>query len=489
MQGVPPKPASSYRRLRRRTGVPPAVPALAIAIFLFFGLGPNSSLALIATIVLIVGCVLLWRPGESPILLFMFALPWLQATTSIFYANWLGIRVDDLTLFYGDMQGAILLSLAGLLFLAFGLRLGAGLWTWQEAFQLREQAHAQPLERWLFLYVIAWAISFAALAFAWIVPGFSQVMIALAGMKWAFFFILAYVGFAGVPGGRRWLALVFLVELALATGGYFSDFRTVFFVTMFAALASGVRLSLGALIGLSIMGAMLLTFAIVWTSVKGEYRKFLSGGEVAQAVTVDYESRMEKLAEMISQLNSARLAEGTDELVRRLSYTEFFSVVLVNVPTRVPHANGVIFWDALTRPFMPRLFFPDKSVIDDTSRTAYYTGLALAGAEEATSFSLGWIAEIYIDFGSFSIFPVSFLIGVFYGRIYRSLFRGRASGGLLGTALATSVLIGSGASFLETSFTKTFGALMTALIVAWALVKFILPRWAPWLLARPHLSS
>ena len=118
---------------------------------------------------------------------------------------------------------------------------------------------------------------------------------------------------------------------------------------------------------------------------------------------------------------------------------EFFGVVLVNVPASLPHTLGAILWDAIIRPFMPRLLFVDKDEIDDTARTNFYTG-GLAGSSEGTSISLGYIAEAYIDFGAFGMFAALAAIGVFYGAIYRALLRWRASRGLLGMAMATAVL-------------------------------------------------
>ena len=109
------------------------------------------------------------------------------------------------------------------------------------------------------------------------------------------------------------------------------------------------------------------------------------------------------------------------------------------------------------------LFFPDKEVIDDLVRTNLYTG-GVAGISEGTSISLGYVAESYIDFGPIGMFPALFLIGLMFGRIYRGLLRWTASRGLLGMGFATGVL--TGAAALETSFTKAFGGIAVALLVA-----------------------
>jgi hypothetical protein len=106
----------------------------------------------------------------------------------------------------------------------------------------------------------------------------------------------------------------------------------------------------------------------------------------------------------------------------------------------------------------------------------------LAGSGEGVSISLGYVAEAYIDFGSFGMFAVLFGTGLFYGLIYRWLLRWHRSRGLLGVAVAIAVL--TGGAPLESSFTKVFGSVVVSLIVAVGMIIFIVPRWAPWLARR-----
>jgi hypothetical protein len=296
---------------------------------------------------------------------------------------------------------------------------------------------------------MAWALSFVALSFAWVMPGLTQPMLALAALRWAFFFMLALAYFAHGRGRGPLFPIAFLLELATGIGAYFADFRTVLFVTLFAALASGVRASPKALLGSGVLAAGAVALGIVWTAVKGEYRAFVSGGEAAQIVTVDYTSRLTKLYELVANLDLNALTSAADQFLRRLSYVEFFSVALLYVPAYLPHTLGAILWDAIIRPFMPRLMFVDKDEIDDTARTNLYTG-GLAGTSEGTSISLGYVAEAYIDFGAVGMFAALLAIGLFYGAIYRVLSRWRHSRGLLGVAMATAVLASVGA--LENSF-------------------------------------
>jgi hypothetical protein len=274
----------------------------------------------------------------------------------------------------------------------------------------------------------------------------------------------------------------FLLELATGFGAYFADFRTVLFITFFAAVASGTRISPRALLGAGALAILVVALSIVWTAVKGEYRTFVSGGgEAAQIVAVDFMTRLAKLHELAAALDIASLTSAFGQLLRRLTYVEYFGAVLVYVPANMSHTLGALFWDAIVRPFLPRLLFVDKDEIDDTARTNLYTG-GLAGSSEGTSISLGYVAESYIDFGAFGMFAALLGIGLLYGTIYRVLLRWRRSRGLLGIAVATAVLANVGP--LENSFTKVFGGITVSLFVAGMLIVLVVPRWAPWLVRR-----
>src|SRR5262249_31919833 len=96
-------PYGHVRAPARGALLPPAMLPIAFALFLFGAAGPNLLLAPLSVAVLIAGCLLLWRPGEPPILLFTFAYPWLQGSVAIFHANWLGLNVTEYAPYRGEM--------------------------------------------------------------------------------------------------------------------------------------------------------------------------------------------------------------------------------------------------------------------------------------------------------------------------------------------------------------------------------------------------
>jgi hypothetical protein len=93
-----------------------------------------------------------------------------------------------------------------------------------------------------------------------------------------------------------------------------------------------------------------------------------------------------------------------------------------------------------------------------------YTGVDVAGTEQNTSIGIGYVGESYIDFGPFGMFIPIFLLGAFYGLVYRLLVT-KTRYKLLGSSIAVAVLIFN-AYAIETSNTKLFGSVLGVTIVS-----------------------
>jgi hypothetical protein len=465
--------------------LPPGVLPAAIIALIAGGLGPNWSLALASAAALLAGSALLWRPRETPILLFSFLYHWLQASVWIFSANWHEINIDDMGRYGAENARATVLTLVAIVLFALGMKLGAGPMSAPGSQQVAAQmARSEPIRVWFGLFAAAVMSASIAQSAAYLIPGLTQPILALAGLKWAFFFMLAYASFVRGAAAGNYFVIAFTIEFVLSIGGYFSDFKTVFLVTAMAAIASGSQVSLARTIGLGTLAAVVVILGIIWTAIKTDYRDFAAGGQLAQIVTANYGSRISKLASLVSELDQEKLVGATDQMISRLGYVEFFGAALEHVPKVVPHENGALLVDAITRPFTPRLLFPDKTVIDDSERTNKYTGLGVSGTEAGTSISLGWIAETYVDFGAIAMMPVVMLVGLVYGLIYRRLTQ---RGDLLGMGFATAVLLQ--VLYLESSITKVVGGLVVSLLVVWLLRRHLLRQFVPWLLQPPRIAN
>ena len=457
----------------RPTRVPPVLLPLAVTIFAVAGFGPNIILAIFALAVLVVGSALLWRPGESPILLFIFGYHWIEISISIFESNIFDQDVADFVPWNGQQARAIILSLIGLLLLAAAIRYGAGHWRHEAGERLRRLVLARRVGYWFRLYVIAAAVSFFVLGFAWFIPGLRQPVLALANFKWAFFWLLAYATFAQPRAPKLFLLIAFTYEFVLSLGGFFSDFKTVVFFTIFALLASGVKFSRKATVGIFIAGMLIVTLGVVWSAIKTPLRLMISPEQEAQVATISFTDRLRTLRDLVADIDADTAKLGAQALVARVSYVEFFGVILNTVPAVMPHTNGAIWADAVTRPFMPRLFFPNKPVIDDTERTFQYTNGLITLASAITSVSIGYFSEAYIDFGAYGMMVPIALLGFFYGRIYRWLMRRGDRYGGFGSAAATVVLFN--AWDFGWSITKIIGGIAVSILVAWAIIRFVAP--------------
>jgi hypothetical protein len=251
--------------------------------------------------------------------------------------------------------------------------------------------------------------------------------------------------------------------------------------TLFGIVAAGFRLSPRRWAILVCLGTLAIALAIAWTAVKVDYRSFASGYRDTQIVVVGKTERITKLVELVSRLDAPAMSKATDELARRLAYVDFFAAVLNRVPRVIPHEGGALWWDAVSRPFMPRVFFPEKSIIDDSERTKHYSGLWIAGRETATSISIGYLGESYIDFGKIGMMVPVFALGLLLGAVYRWMLAQRYSSKALGMAMATAILYG--ASLLEASITKTMGSLVVTILVSWLILRFVVPRYIPGLVS------
>ena len=466
---------------RYRVPPPPGLAPVLLLAALLSLLGPDPVLALVGLASLGGVTWLLWRPGEAPILLFLVVYQWLQVNAKTVHGYLLGVGVEALPSYGGDLALAILLGNAALVVLALGLRWGAGFWRPAAALAARQQVGGVPMRVWLQLYGIGWAISLIATAMAWVVPGLTQPLLALAALRWATFFTLTFAAFSRRRYWGPWW-LMFGAEFLLSVGGFFAGFNTAIFYALFGLTAALYPFTMRRVLPLLALLALLGFSALAWTAVKGEYRGFVSGGEANQGVVVGRSERLAKLGGLVTSLEPGTLADTLDKLAERLAYVDFFARVMLVVPDYKPHAQGAIWGDALLRAFTPRLLFPGKSAVHDSVRTNEYTGLGVATHEQGTSISVGYTAESYIDFGVPLMFLPILALGWGLGRFYRWLHTSPRSLGIWGMALAAVALFPAAA--FETSATKMLVALAVSMLAAWAIVRFALPVLLPWLMAR-----
>jgi hypothetical protein len=442
---------------------------LAIAI-----IGPNTGLALYACVVLGIGTSLLWRPGEPPILFLIFLYQWAQSAIGLFYANLLRLPIDLVPEYEGQHRMAVFLLLTGLLVLTLTIRLAAGPSIRGHFPRVQAFVVARPLRFWIRVFIVAWIFSAVCTSAGWALGGLRQVLLSLANVEWVAFMLLTLATFA-VPNRSKvpWI-LVFGFLFAVSVGGYFSSFKEVFLYALIGLMASNVRFRFRVLLPAAILVSILLSLGLVWTAIKKEYRDFVNQGSKQQVVLVSYSKSVAEIASLVSNLNGQDLSAAADDMMRRLMYFKFFGAVLDRVPSALPYADGQIWGDAIGRPFMPRLLFPNKSAVNDSDLTNRYTGFRVATASEGASISLGYMAEAYIDFGYIFMFLPIAGLGLFLGTFYRRLMSLSGPGVAFGVALAPFALMPAHLS--ETSSLKLVPALGLSIVSCWLILNFLAPR-------------
>ena len=457
--GPPPRP------LQKKLWLPIALASVVLAI-----VSSNPLLTLGAVVLLALLGLLLWRPGEPPVLLFAMGYHWMQASVLVLYANWEGLDLDALG--YGThVQAATWLTFGGILAVALGMRFGAGQ-TYGAIAAPSVSAIASQLSvrRLFWACLVAIVLSTVASRLAYVIPGLVQPILALVLLRWVMVFVFTYAVLSQQRGFRL-LAVVFTIEIMIGFLGFFSDFKTVLIVMLLAAATSPASLKGIRRRTALVLSVVILCLAVLWTGVKTDYRQFLNQGSGQQVVLVPVSERIGKLAELVGDMTPSRFGDAVVALVERVSYVYFFGQVMQTVPRDIDYEGGMLWREAVVRTFVPRLLNPDKRVIDDSERTSYYTGSRVAGAEEGTSISLGYVAESYIDFGPAAMMVPLFVWGLFVGVLYRLLIRASRFP-LLGYGCGT-VLVALGAAVLEQSNLKMVSAFVLGFMVLFVSQKLL----------------
>lgn len=436
-------------------------------------LSSNPALTCASFLLLAIFVKIFWRPGEPPVLLYVLCYQWLQGSILIFYADLQNLHLTEVDTSKSVVE-ATWLTLIGLAVLAAGIRLAAGKNYGPVSMQSVNAIASQLSIRRLFLACII-AIAFSAvLGVAAIkLRGVSQPILLLSWIHWVVVYIFVYTVLFKKRGYGA-LAIILGIELVIGFLGYFSAFKVIMIVFLMAALAAPFALKGIRFRTAFALMVFMLVLGVVWTGIKNDYREFLNQGTDQQVILVPIGERVDKLAELIGQLDQEKLAESAETLVRRLTYVHFFGEALSMVPRRIPYQDGKLWGEAIENFLEPRILNPDKPAIDDSRRTSYYTGRYVAGAEDGTSISLGYMAESYIDFGPFLMAMPIFLWGIFLGWIHRKLTR--AAGFPLFGYACSAVLLSIGASFLEQSNMKMVGGMVLGSVIFYAVQKFSAER-------------
>lgn len=445
-------------------------PAIFLGMAIVAGLAsPNPALTVAAFVVAFLIVNILWRRDELPILLFVAGVQWLQASMKIFHANLLGIAVGDYWEFPGNYELASALSLTGVLVFAIGVGLGRGRNQPNSIGLTLEQARLYSSDRLWWAYLASVGFSSIILAAAWLSPGLAQPLLVLARIKFAFLTALAFVVCA-TDRGYQYLVMALILEMLIGISGFFAEYKTaiyVLFLVFLAVRGKSQTTRLATLAGLLVLG---LGTSILWTAVKGDYREYVSEGTGQQIVARSWTDRLDKLAVEADNLNLADTIQAADALASRIAYVDFFAATLINVPKYEPHTDGTFLLDALIHLVTPRLLFPNKPSLSDNEVVLTYAGVPISAPGSGTSIGLGYLGELYVDFGQIGMFIPVLGLGFVVGWIFQYVMREPRIPRFANYGLTFIVLLP--ASQLETSLIKMLGSIITAFLVVALMHRF-----------------
>ncbi len=339
----------------------------------------------------------------------------LQIATAVWLANYLGKDINYRSIY---MSKAVILSLVGLVFLLTPIIYVQDRIRKISLAEFKMQALSLSTQKSLNCYVISLVVASFLSGLAFIFPGLTQVIISAVKIKWFFFLLF---GYQALLKKERLTIFYALVAFEFFTGFYsfFSEFKTVFYylaVLMMSLIATVNfrQLVLGVLVlaGLTYM-------SLLWTSIKTDYRGFLNKGTNTQSVQVSKDEAVDQLISLSNQSGRKSIEGATADLLDRLQYTYHFAKALERVPEIIPFQNGANWLGNIQFATTPRFLNPDKSTLDNSAKATKYTGINYATAKQGSSFSLGYFAEFYIDYGTYFMMPMLLVLGYVFSRVYK----------------------------------------------------------------------
>lgn len=449
-------------------------------------LSDEPFLFLFAGIILLCIIKTFWRENETKHLLVNLLLYWAVVAILIPYAELTNKPINDLTR-YGksDLRMASWLGLLALSFYLFGIQfLVQKVKTVQQS-KLHGILQRYDSRRLILLYFLISLLS-AVLNFSIInVPG-GQLLLSVIYLKWVLLTFLIVHALV-VVANRNIVFLLVFVEVILSFSGFWAAFKDYVLVALGAYLMFSPKLSFRNYLFLFVVFTFSLFLAVIWTFSKGEYRQYLTGGERSQVIVKqDNLGNIKKFYEIVQRdFSKDNFKEnfqiGLENLVYRVSYIEFLALTLKQVPTYLPHENGNLLINAIEHIVKPRILFPDKKPIYDSELTSKYTGVQFAGADQGTSFSLGTVAESYVDFGKYYMFIPILLFGIWIGWMYKYFI---VNGYNIIWGMCFSAPIFQFAWSFPVPTAKFFGWSITYFIGFWFLNKYIIKYLDRWMLKK-----
>ena len=337
---------------------------------------------------------------------------------------------------------------------------------------IKRSANQLSTERTFYCYIISFFVTASLGSVAASLPGLAQIIYSVVKIKWLFFLLFGYQSVVKKEK-RTFFYIAIIFEFLSGFFSFFSDFKTViyFLIILLLTLIGSVNFR-RILYGLTII-ILMAAMTLFWSSIKVSYRAFLNGGKKSQAVVVSKEEAFNKLQSLSNDVDQSSLEGSVKTSLDRIQYTYYFAKTIERVPDVIPFQNGKNWLDNIVFCTTPRFLDPDKPTIDNSLKTTKYTGIRHLGAKSGVSFSLGYFAEFYIDFGFYGMMVGILILGFVYGRIYNYFMRWSSNNLIFNYAVVGSFFL----EFIgfEADGTFLLGRLLASLLTYILLINYAFP--------------
>jgi hypothetical protein len=404
--------------------------------------------------------------NTPPVILFLFFFQWFFNQGQLVQALRTGQSLSAIYVPANTIETVFYLGMIGTALFFLGVYIFFRKLKPHSLQEFRRLVLQMNVNRLLTLYLLTYPMLTLAVIMSQIVPGLAQPLVMLSYFKWSVFFLF----FIAVPIHNKYkipLIVIILFEFASGFGVFWASFKDVVYIAFVSYWMFYFRGNVLLRWTLPVIILLMVYLGSIWSTIKQDYRNFLTKAPKAQ-ITLSRQQTLDKFTEMVSSVSEEDLNAGFDALIVRMSWIGAFNKVYNRVPARVPHEDGQLWAAAVTRPFLPRLFFPNKTRLTDSQELNYYSGLNVD--EKNTSISLSTIAGSYVDYGDWGMHVPLFLFGLFFGWIYRKIFVMSAN---FVFAHALSIPLIFIININEQSINRMVSSLVLYFLVVWFICRFL----------------
>lgn len=411
----------------------------------------------------------LQQPYKPSIFTIAFLYHLVQIMAGVWLCNYLGKEID----FRSPHQGtATIVAYCGLIIMFIPIIYYQNKLPNISLQSFRKSAFRLSITNTFKAYIIAFFSMNALGGIAFLIPGLTQVIFSFINIKW-FLFLLFGLQVILKKQMVKEFAIICAAEFILGFFSYFSDFKTILFFLIFLSIIFLCKVkfvhALMAVLGIG----LLFYLGVMWTSIKGEYRAFLNKGSKTQTVQVEREAAFSKLIELSGNRDENSFDNAASSFFDRLQYTYHLAKTMDRVPSELPYEYGGNIAKIIEFVTTPRFLNPNKPALEATVKTIKYTGLRYSGAKKGVSFSLGYFADCYIDFGYFGMMLPLLILGFIFGSTYFYFLKNSSDNFVFNYAVV-------GAMFMEfiafeADGTYLMGRLFATLVTFFILKLFFFP--------------